>query len=190
MPYAVDAEPGETVLANVFVKMSDNEEPFYFAVSDRAVFLPAKRFQISGDPRYLRRVPKAEVSEVKVERLRPYGLWAAAGFLVLVGGVTEILMMLPLIMQVPGTHRVSGGPLALFVIGLVLPFASRDRRRLTVIAGKKPFHWNPPLVVGKAAKEKISGTLETILAACRTAGIPTKDECTPESTTTPALSTP
>src|SRR5207253_164796 len=101
-----------------------------------------KRFVVSGDPTYFRRVPKEQVKEVRVQSLRPYGLWVAAALMVAAGLITEILMMMPLVEQIPGRYRVSGWPLAILVGGLLLPLAARGRQRLVMQMEKGRFRWD------------------------------------------------
>jgi hypothetical protein len=176
MPYEIEAEPGEKVLLDLDFLVSEKSERFRFAVSDRALYLPAKRFVISGDPHYFRRVPKVRVNEVCVQALRPYGLWVAAALMVVAGLVTEILMLMPFFVGLEGTFRLSGWPLAILVGGLLLPLAARGRGRLVVLMGDQSFKWVPPLVVDRASKRHIAATLEEILKACRTAGIRVSDQ--------------
>jgi hypothetical protein len=193
MAYIIEVEPGENVLLDVSFRASQKEivhrasekpEDLRMAISDRAFYFAAKRFVVSGDPTYFRRVPKDQVSEVRVQSLRPYGLWVAAALMVAAGLVTEVLMMWPLVTQAPGTFRVSGWPLAVLVGGLVLPLAAKGRQRLVVQMLKGRFKWDPPLVVDRASKQRIVATLDDILKACRTAGVQvTDDRCPAEPKT-------
>jgi hypothetical protein len=188
MAYIVEAEPGENVLLDVEFRASQKDIVYRasqrppdlrMAISDRAFYFAATRFVVSGDPTYFRRVPKDQVREVRVQSLRPYGLWVAAALMVAAGLVTEILMMWPLVTQIPGTYRVSGWPLAILVGGLVLPFASKSRQRLMIQMVKGRFKWEPPLVLDRASKQRIAATLDDILKACQAGGYQVVDDRSP-----------
>src|SRR5262249_13295112 len=155
----IEAEPGEIVLLDLDFQVSQSAKSggaivspalareakvqrLRIAISDRAFYLPATRFVVSGDPTYFRRVPKEQVQEVRVERLRPYGLWVAAALMVAFGLLFGVSMMWPLLTQTPGTYRVSGVPLALLAGGLLLPVMGKGRRRLMVQLNKGRFGWN------------------------------------------------
>ena len=94
MPYEIQQEPGERVLLDlafrasekqVVYRSADRPDDLRLGISDRAIYLPAKRFVVSGDPCYFRRVPKAQVNLVQVQGPRAYGLWIAAVLMVLAG---------------------------------------------------------------------------------------------------------
>jgi hypothetical protein len=131
---------------------------------------------VSGDPSYFRRVPREQVRSIGVQRLRPYGLWVAAALMATVGLAIEIMMMMPLVGQEPGSYTVSGWPLALLVGGLLLPIAGRGRTRLVVQLAKGRFGWNAPLVLDRASKQRIAAALDGVVTACRKAGFPLSDE--------------
>jgi hypothetical protein len=185
MPCVIEPEPGEHVLLDLAFRASDKQtvsrtaekpDDLRLGISDRAVYLPAKRFVVSGDPCYFRRVPKDQVRLVQLQTLRPYALWIAAVLMVLAGLVTEVLMMMPLVMQIPGKYKVSGWPLAILVGGLLLPLAARGRLRLVMHLTRGRFRWDPPLVVDHASKRRIAATVDDILTACRSAGLQVSDE--------------
>jgi hypothetical protein len=76
----------------------------------------------------------------------------------------------------PGAHHVSGWPIAVFVGGIILPFAAKGRYGLHVTTSEKKFKWKPPMVVDKASKDKVAETLTAIRGACESAGLRVKDE--------------
>lgn len=194
MAYSIEAEPGEKVLLDLdfqvsarpsagftagsraLARESNKRERLRLGVSDRALYLPATRFVVSGDPFYFRRVPREQVHEIRVQRLRPYGLWIAAAVMVAAGLIVEILMMTPLVTQSPGTYQVSGWPLAILVGGLLLPIAGRGRSRLVIQMAKGRFGWNSPLVIDRASKQRIAAALDEVLKACRGADLQVSDE--------------
>lgn len=185
MAYVMELEPGENVLLDVTFRASDKDivrrssqrpPDLRMGISDRAFYFAATRFVVSGDPTYFRRVPKDQVRDVRVQAVRPYGLWVMAALMVIAGLVTEVLMMWPLVTQVPGTYRVSGWPLAILVGGLLLPFAARGRHRLVIQMVKGRFKWDPPLVIDRGSKQRIAATLDDILKASRAAGVQVIDD--------------
>jgi hypothetical protein len=197
MAYIMELEPGETVLLDLDFQVSQQrnagvtaassalareakkQERLRIGISDRAFYLPATRLVFSGDPTYFRRVPREQVAEIRVERLRPFGLWIAAALMVAAGLAVEIIMMWPLLTQAPGTYTVSGWPLAVFVGGLLLPLAARGRQRLAIQLKKGRFGWNAPLVLDRASKQRIAATLDDILKACQAGGYHVVDDRAP-----------
>jgi hypothetical protein len=192
--YDIQAEPGETVLLDMdfevypgreskilargsgLAREAKRQERLRLAISDRAIYLPATRFVVSGDATYFRRVSREDVREVRVQTLRPYGMWVAAALMVAAGLATEIAMMWPLVTQMPGTYRVSGWPLAILVVGLLLPFAARGRQRLAIQLKKGRFGWNAPLVMDRGAKQRIAAALDEVLKACQAGGYQVMDD--------------
>jgi hypothetical protein len=197
MAYIMELEPGETVLLDLDFQVSQQrnagvtaassalareakkQERLRIGISDRAFYLPATRLVFSGDPTYFRRVPREQVAEIRVERLRPFGLWIAAALMVAAGLAVEVIMMWPLLTQAPGTSTVSGWPLAVFVGGLLLPLAARGRQRLAIQLKKGRFGWNAPLVLDRASKQRIAATLDDILKACQAGGYHVVDDRAP-----------
>ncbi len=172
MAYKPDLEPNENLALQIAFKVSEKAAAFNFAISDQALYWPAiKAFVVKGDPTYFKRIRNNEISEVRVHRLPPYGLWIIAALMVVVGLVTAIFMLMPLLNQEPGEHQVSGWPFAILVGGVLMPFAARGRLGLEVRTHDKKFRWKPPLVVGKAAKQKIQATFDQIIAACEKSGL-------------------
>ena len=172
MAYIPELEPNEKLVLQISFKVSEKAVTFNFAVSDQALYWPAiKGFVLKGDPTYFKRIRNNEITEVRVRRLPAYGLWIIAALMLVVGLTTSIFMMLPLINQEPGTHTVSGWPFAIFVGGVLLPFAARGRLGLEVRTHGKKFRWKPPLVVDKASKQKIQATFDEIITGCEKSGL-------------------
>lgn len=170
MPYQLKPEPGETVLLDVRFQPSQKSESFHFAVSDQAVYLPARKFVVSGDPTFFQRVLKSEIKMVSVQDIRPYGSYAAA-VLMLIAGIALGISCLASSTPVP--VRAYGWALALIVGGVILPFAAKGRQRLVVAYAERTFKWNPPFVVDKSSKQQVKDILSSVLEACRETGIPT-----------------
>jgi hypothetical protein len=176
MAYEPELENGENVRLRVQLNLSKKAQPFHFALSDRAMYWPGIKLIAKTDPYYFRRIPHNQVQKVEIRRLAPYGFWTLAAAMIVVGLVSTIFMMEPLITSQPGSHRVSGWPIAVFVGGLILPFAARGRYGLHVTTSEKNFKWKPPMVVDKASKDKVTEALAAIRAACESAGLRVKDE--------------
>jgi hypothetical protein len=176
MAYEPELENGENVRLRVQLNLSKKAQPFHLAVSDRALYWPAIKLVAKNDPYYFRRFTHNQIQQVEIRRLAPYGFWALAAGMVVVGLISTIFMMQPVLANQPGEHRVSGAPIAVFVGGLILPFAAKGRFGLRVTTSDKSFKWKPPLVVDKASKAKVAETLDAIRTACESAGLRVKDE--------------
>jgi hypothetical protein len=171
MAYKPELEANENLALQIAFKVSEKATAFNFAVSDQALYWPATKAFAMNDATYFKRLRKNEISEVCVRRLPPYGLWIVAVLMVLTGLATAYFMCAPLINHEPGEHRVSGWPIAIFVGGILLPFAARGRLGLEIRTHDKKFRWKPPLVVDKASKQKIQATFDEIIAACEKSGL-------------------
>ena len=171
MAYKPELEPNENLVLQIAFKVSEKAKAFNFAVSDQALYWPATKAFAVNDATYFKRIRSDEVSEVCVKRLPPYGLWVVAVLMVLAGLATAYFMYAPLISREPGEHRVSGWPIAIFVGGMLLPFAAKGRLGLEVRTQHKKFRWKPPLVVDKVSKQKIKTTFDEIIGACEKSGL-------------------
>ncbi len=176
MAYDVVPEPGEEVQARIDLNLSKKAQPFFFAVSNRAIYIPRVKFIAKTDPYYFQRVPLNQLRHVCVKRLRPYALWLLAGLMIPIGLVTSIWMMEPVLRHEPGTHRISGWPIAVFVCGFLVPVAARGRFGLEIWFTGGKYRWKPPLVVDSTSKQKIAETFQTIVDACRKVGAPIADK--------------
>src|SRR6266705_4427525 len=166
MAYEVVPEAGEEVEARIELKLSKKGQPFFFAVSNRAIYIPRIKLIAKTDPYYFQRVPLNQLRHLVVKRLRPYALWLLAGLMIPIGLVTTIWMMEPVLRKEPGTHDISGWPIAVFVCGYLVPFAAKGRFGLEIRFSDGKYRWEPPLVVDKASKQKIAETIQTIVEAC------------------------
>ena len=170
MAYEVIAQPGEEVEAKIELRISKKAQPFFFAVSNRAIYIPRIKLIAKTDPYYFQRVRLEQVQQVTVKRLSPYALWLLAGLMISIGLLTTTWMMEPVLRNDPGTHHISGWPIAVFVCGFLVPFAARGRIGLEVLFSGGKYRWKPPLVVDKPSKQKIADTLRTIIEACEKVG--------------------
>lgn len=173
MPFEVESEPGESIILCEAFRATEKAEPFAFAVSDRALYIPAKKLFAVRDPFYFRRVPLNQVQSASLERLRPTATWVISALLVVVGLVTTYLMFEPLLAGRGG--RASGYPIAIVVVGLVLPFAARGRHALVISLTSGAFKWKPMLTVGGTGRVEGLAFQKRILEACRKAGVFIRD---------------
>jgi hypothetical protein len=171
MAYTPQLEDGEKLALQIAFKLSEKSQAFNFAVSDQALYWPAIKAFAMTDATYFERIRHGQISEACVRRLPPYGLWVAAVFMVLVGLETMYVMYAPLVNHEPGVHHVSGWPFALFVGGILMPFATKGRVALEIKTQDKTHRWKPPLVIDKASKQKIQETFDQILVACEKSGL-------------------
>ena len=176
MAYEVITEPGETVQTSIQLRLSKKAQPFFFAVSDRAIYIPRVKLIAKTDPYYFQRVPLDQIQHVAVKRLPPYVLWLLAGLMIPIGLLTTYWMMEPVMRHEPGEHRISGWPIAVFVCGFLVPVAARGRFGLDINFRDGRFRWKPPLVVDSTSKQKIADTLQSIIAACEKGGTRVLDE--------------
>lgn len=176
MAYEVIAEPGETVHANIRLSVSQKAQPFFFAVSDRALYIPRIKWIAKTDPYYFQRVKLEQVQHVSIKRLPPYALWILAGLMISIGLMTTIWMMGPVLHNEPGEHRVSGWPIAVFVCGFLVPFVAKGRFGLDISFSEGTYRWNPPLVVDKESKRKVADAIQRIAEACEKVGARVSDE--------------
>jgi len=170
MAYEIVPETGEEVEARIELKLSKKAQPFCFAVSNRAIYIPRIKLIAKTDPYYFQRVRLEQVQQVTVKRLPPYALWLLAGLMISIGLVTTIWMMEPVLRNEPGNHRISGWPIAVFVCGFLVPFAAKGRLGLEICFGGGKYRWKPPLVVDKTSKQKIAAAFQTITEACEKVG--------------------
>lgn len=186
MPYLFKPEPTECVYYQTVFQPSARSEMFVFAVTDQALYHPATRFQVVGDPHYLRRVPISQVREVRVEPIRPYVAWVFAAMMLAAGVILLASMLLPFVLQLEDTYRLSGWPLALQVGGGLLPFTARNRFRLLVRFDKGVYRWTPPMVVDRQSRDQVRDILDNVLFARHKAGLPTHDARDPSTEQTAA----
>src|SRR5271165_1290320 len=94
MPFEINLEEGERLIASLSFVVPKDPEAFRIAVTDRAVFLPRKKFFAVKDPTYCERVLLSQVVDAKVKTLNPFFLWTLALLMVIAGAVTTGLMLL------------------------------------------------------------------------------------------------
>ena len=177
MPYSVELDRDEQLIGTYTLTIGKRAEPFAFAVSTQALFLPRKKFFAVKDPTYFERVPLNTVREVRIQRLRPHAMLVLAAIMVAAGVVTTFLMVGPLGKGEGG--KIRGYPPAIVVVGLVIPFVIRGRYGLVVTYGEKRFRWKPTISVDKKSRAETTDFLMHIAEACRTARCNVIDERAP-----------
>jgi hypothetical protein len=170
MAYEIIPEAGEQIEAQIQLKLSKKAQPFHFGVTNRALYIPRIKLIAMTDPFYFQRVRLEQIQEVRVKRIAPYALWVLAALMILLGLVTTIWMMEPVLRNEPGTHRVSGWPIAVFLCGFLVPFAAKGRFGLEVCFSDGKYRWKPPLVVDGKSKQEITETFQIIIDACEKVG--------------------
>jgi hypothetical protein len=93
-----------------------------------------------------------------------------------IGLLTTIWMMQPGLRNEPGSHRISGWPVAVFVCGFLVPFVAKGRFGLDISFSDGRYRWKPPLVVDKASKQKVVEAIQSIVEACEKVGVRVSDE--------------
>ena len=63
MAYEVIAQPGEEVEAKIELRISKKAQPFFFAVSNRAIYIPRIKLIAKTDPYYFQRVRLEQVQQ-------------------------------------------------------------------------------------------------------------------------------
>ncbi len=172
MAYEVIPESGEEVVADLELHLSKKAQPFFFAVSNQALYIPRIKLFAVSDPFYFERVPLNQIRHVSVKRLRPYGLWVLAVLMVVAGVFSTFALWDQMWSKKPAAQSVSGWPIAIIVGGFLIPMAARGRKGLEIWYSGGKFSWKPPLVVDKASKEKISETFQDIIDSCEEVGVP------------------
>jgi len=174
MPFVIEPEAGETIILEAEYAASEKSEPFGFGITNRAIFLPAKKTFAMKDPWYFRRIPLSDVREIRIRRLKPHVLTILGICMIVVGLYTGIGMFNSDYQLAGG--KIYGWPVAIFVGGLILPFIARGRFGLVVTLAKGRFRWKPPLVVDRPSKENVAAVLAAIVQGARSAGIHVLDE--------------
>jgi len=176
MAYELKLEPNETLISRWTLRVSEKVKPFCFAVSNRAIYWPSKKWIALKDPYFFNRIRHNHISSVSIQRLSPYPWWILAALMIAGGLFVSILMMVPVFRHEPGSHHISGKPFGILAGGILMPFVVRGRYGLRISTVEKSLSWKPPLVVDRASKEKIMATLDQILTAAKQAGLRTFDE--------------
>ena len=165
-----ELEPGEELLCMAQYHVASHSEPFACMVTNRSLLWSRTSL---GGPK-LERTPIAEVRGARVVRVRPYVVWFFAPILFLIGIVTTYLMFAEP-REVEGSEDeiwVSGAPLGVAAIGLVLPFAARRRFALEIDTVRRKYRWKPPIVVGQQARADVRATIMKVTSGLERVGIP------------------
>lgn len=172
MPFVVELEQGETVVFEDFVQFGKSD-PFAFVVTNRALYLPGEKFAVR-DPYTFQRVPLADVEKVILASVPPYPFLALAACMIIFGGLAIYFMMHTLLAGESTTA--SGVPLALVIVGALIPFFVRSRQSLEVRYAAGSFKWKQPLLFGASAtKKRYQAALRKMFDSCQRLGVHTLD---------------
>jgi hypothetical protein len=174
MPFHISLEEGERLIADLTFMIPRDSGAFHIAVTDRAVFLPRKKFFAVKDPTYCERVLLNRVVEAKVKKLSPLFLWTLALLMVVGGTVITGLMMISSLRGERG--EISGYPPAVAIVGLVIPLIARRRYGLSISMMDGSFLWKPRVHVDRASRYTLESFLTQAAEAFRQAGVSVEDE--------------
>ena len=175
MAFEITPQLGEQVYIQHEFRGS-HQHVFAMAVSNQALYLSTQKFAMN-DTCYFKRVPLSDVVEVRCVKQRPFFMLLISTLMAVVGGIVSFQMLATAYGYLEGGgDRVSGWPIAIFVGGLVVPFASRGRKTLLVQMRKGKFKWRPQLAVDKKTRELYMRIQNELMLACKAVGIRTSNE--------------
>jgi len=170
MSFKIDLQPDETLIFQNGVK--GPRKPMSLGVSDRAVFI-AREQHLRTETHYMCRIPIADVTEVRIQKIRGSTIWIVSGLSFLVGvWALYTFFSVPIVVSPPqSSSRLVGFGLMFIVLGFSMPFANRGRRTLTIETKGKSYHWKPAIF---DEKPKVNTLQEEFLWACRYVEVPTR----------------
>ena len=170
MGLEVPLEAGETLHRHLIYRPKADGVPYAVAVSDRAVFTPAKRRGLmEADPWYLTRTPLSQIRRVRLVKAPPFGLYIVGGILI-VGGLAAVAFMLSPVMAGEG-GVVKAAPFFGVAYGAFLVYAAIGRRAIIIETTGKPIKLVPPTSLGIPDKAEISRIQEAFMEACVKVGL-------------------
>ncbi|MFI5166717.1 MAG: hypothetical protein ACHQQS_08865 [Thermoanaerobaculales bacterium] len=175
MAFSIAPQPGEQLFfAEHLAPPARRADQFALGVSNQALFLPRKKAVAVSDPYYFQRVPFSEVRRVSLRRYRPVWLLTLAVLLVLLGVIVLIkVSSRPHNLE---TAKAIGFSVAMVVIGLLIPFVSRNRRALRIDLVSGRFRWAPQITVGGPYFAAAQHFLGDFIMAARHAGLCVEDD--------------
>jgi hypothetical protein len=168
MAFVIDPKEGETILL-LEELLGAHGAVFAFGMSNQAIYLPAQKTFARSDPYYFRRIPLAQIQNLSLVRIRPWFLYILAGLMIIVGAITTYWMMAPVLSEKDGD--IKGYPIAVLVVGFVLPFVARGRKALVVNMSDERYRWKPQIVIDKASRLRIANLQNAILQTARKIGV-------------------
>lgn len=174
MPFVIDKQPGEEVYIQREFHGS-HSHVFAMAVSNQAVYVSAQRFAVR-DTWYFKRIPLADVIDVRLVKQKPISLLLLSVAMVVFGALVSFQMMWHGLHLMPGEYyRGSGWPFAITIGGIVIPFISRGRKILLIKTSNGKFKWKPQLAMDKKTRAIYTTLQAELMAACMKAGIRTSE---------------
>jgi len=173
MPFTIDPQPSEEVYVAKEYR-SAHGHVFALGISNQAIYIPAQKFTVKGDPWHFKRIPLSDVIEIGLRKQRSTSIYVFSAIMIVFGAILTYWMLGPILGREEG--YVSGWPIAMIVGGLLIPFISRGRQTLLVKMVKGKYKWIPQLAVDKSSRETYRQIQSDILEASRKAGIRTIEE--------------
>lgn len=177
MAFELKLAEGEALLFQRSYQANESAATYVFAVSSGALHLPMTQSLTAVDPWYLKRVPVAEVCDVRLQRIR--SRWMLLLSLVM-GVAGAILTALDFFLWVSGEDEFDGTALGVLAGGLILPYIADQRLRLIVRHDRGVFVWTAPLLVDKASRAEVASLLEGFVDACQRLQVTCLDERKPQ----------
>ena len=162
-------EEGERLLFHAAAPVGNYMEPFEAAVTDQAVYVVGKKTFAVRNPFVVIRIPHGRIQRIEVSRMRPLWLGLLSVIMVVGGGFTTFVMFRGILRGEAGLS--SGIPVGVLVVGAVLPWVLRGRRRLTIRYDGRTFVWTPRLTVDAKSRELTESLLQGLLSSCRQVGL-------------------
>ncbi|MEW6348253.1 MAG: hypothetical protein AB1646_04275 [Thermodesulfobacteriota bacterium] len=137
MAFTIQAEPGETILIHeVYVPpenagIDDDQHRFAFAVSDRALYVPHRKWYAWGDAWSFRRIPLSRVKSVTLHTSPPGWGWRLLNVSLAAVGLLSTWSMITSILAGFG-QEIDVNSIFLPAVGLLLLFVYRGRSVLLV----------------------------------------------------------
>jgi hypothetical protein len=170
MPFTIEPQAGEEIFL-IKEHRSAHGHVFALGISNQAVYVPAQKFAIKGDPWYFKRVPLSDILEISLVKQKSISVYIFSTVMIVFGAITTYLMMGSILNNEEGW--VSGWPIAIVVGGLLLPFIARGRQTLIVRMTTGKYKWKPQIAVDKESRELYANIQHEVLQASRKAGIRT-----------------
>jgi len=175
MSLDVPLNRNETLLANFTHWPQPDAEPYAMALSDKAIFVLAKKKGfVLDNPWYLRRIPLTQVQSVAFIRTRPSYLAYFIGGLLLVGGLIALVSVGAAVDAgiAPKTRFNDRAVVCIAVAcGAFVIYGAKGRQAVVVNSSTERVVMAPPTRLGAPRMSEIRVLQESFLAACTKAGL-------------------
>lgn len=175
MQLQVPLQEGEVLRSYDVYRPKPDATPYAMAVSDRALFVLARKSGLVHDPWFLKRLHISSVRAVHLKRAFPIGIYLLSGVLVL-GGLAAVAFMLSPVMS--GGWDSEGGAIFAVAYGLFLLYGAIGQRTILVETVEGTIKMSPPTSLGMPDKAEIRRVQDAFLTACALVGLPVADKRT------------